>query len=421
MNHDNDKEDNDCLESDKNLLPPHVLIKVTGTIVRRRCMGKNLAFANIEVISWLSQAQAHDETKQEEQQIIKNDNKIIKVAFRRMSPSWYTQGDDKSFPIKNSALPHGAKVTMTLYNNCLIEETSSAAHLEVCSWKILTHPHDIAMNYASMKGLSYHEDSSSSSILYSDYAKSRTEHFLQYSTNHHKFPKNKQKQTEATIIEPSFISLSNGDDDNDNRHQDFENKTCNTKGLRSKVFASWIVETFGCDLLKEGNGILDIAGGKGQLSIELAINEQIPCTIIDPMVRSSMFKKKEMKRLKKAHSPIPIYIPQRFILHDEYNNNQTDDNNIATTIEKYSCYIGLHADECTEDILDAALRYNKSVAIVPCCVFPSFFPMRRLRSKNNKAVNTYDDFLCYLLEKDERLCRDTLDFEGKNQVIYLKQ
>merc|ERR1711862_694102 len=99
----------------------------------------------------------------------------------------------------------------------------------------------------------------------------------------------------------------------------------------------------------------------------------------------------------------------------------SDTTSTSVNIENYSCYIGLHSDECTEDILDAALRYQKPVAIVPCCVFPSFFPMRRLRSKNNKFVNTYDDFLCYLLEKDDRLCRDTLDFEGKNQVIYLKQ
>jgi len=371
------------------------LIKITGTIVRRRCLGKHLAFADIQLTSWLEPA--NDEKL--EHQVRKNINDIIKVAFRRSSPSWNTQDDTNVFPTKNSSLPHGATVAMSLcYNYSMVEgsNVSQNTDLEVSKWEIITHPHDIAIKHA--KGSSEKDSCTNGNIHYSDYMKIRGELFYQFSINREKYS-HKETPSKEPSVKTSVDVHGN-----------------NPKGLRSKVFASWIIQTFGCDLLKEGNGLLDIAGGKGQLSIELAIKGQIPCTIIDPMVRSSMFKKKEMKRLKKANSPIPIHIPERFILNKD---NYTTSDNIIANMGDYSCFIGLHADECTEDIVDAALHYKKSLAIVPCCVFPSFFPMRRLR--NDRFVNSYDEFLCYLLEKDERLCRATLDFEGKNQVIYLKQ
>lgn len=92
-----------------------------------------------------------------------------------------------------------------------------------------------------------------------------------------------------------------------------------------------------------------------------------------------------------------------------------------------TCLVGLHPDECTEDIIDVALQLNKPMAVVPCCVFPTLFPGRRLRRLGStddhyisQNVQTYDDFIEYLLQKDSRLQMETLSFEGKNQVIFLQ-
>ena len=117
--------------------------------------------------------------------------------------------------------------------------------------------------------------------------------------------------------------------------------------------------------------------------------------------------------------------------------------------------LGLHPDQPTEDILDIALKYNLSVAIVPCCVFPDLFPSRRMRrrrdvrtgttamkERNNNdifgtendtenhspnireedesAVRNYSDFIQYLMDKDDCLQIAKLPFEGKNVVIYKK-
>ena len=100
--------------------------------------------------------------------------------------------------------------------------------------------------------------------------------------------------------------------------------------------------------------------------------------------------------------------------------------------------LGMHPDQCTEDILDVALEHNISVAIVPCCVFPDLFSTRRMsitqissvnadsgnnciqKDTNIVPVRTYDDFLRYLMSKDDGLQMATLPFEGKNKVIYKK-
>jgi hypothetical protein len=55
-------------------------------------------------------------------------------------------------------------------------------------------------------------------------------------------------------------------------------------------------------------------------------------------------------------------------------------------------------------------------AIVPCCVYSQLFPKRKL--KNGTQVTSYENFLIYLQEKDERIKSEILDFEGKNIVLY---
>ena len=105
-------------------------------------------------------------------------------------------------------------------------------------------------------------------------------------------------------------------------------------------------------------------------------------------------------------------------------------------VESHTCLVGLHADQCTEDILTVVLEQHKrqlqeeeqqptpnlhknndnsnehnnknnggrprllSVAIVPCCVFPDLFATRRLHN-NGQVVRSYQDFIQYLLEKED--------------------
>jgi hypothetical protein len=55
------------------------------------------------------------------------------------------------------------------------------------------------------------------------------------------------------------------------------------KGLsHAKAFRQWLVRTIGVVELCKGSGVLDVAGGKGQLSFELLNLKDVPTTVIDP-------------------------------------------------------------------------------------------------------------------------------------------
>jgi len=340
---------------------------------------------------------------------------------------------------------------------------------------------------------------------------------------------------------------------------DFDHGGKHFKGERARIFASWVLETFfGIPMVvgttstdggiagddsaiilcqpcatntetankptMRNTRVLDIAGGKGQLSLELILQQMnflassldsqcmdekkedggdvgkssliSQCTIIDPMVRKCDAKRRHSK-LKRARSKV-IWQNQKQQTSHTSSNLDADDGctsrganqrkssggDIDSSVIDHlaACFdvpsfpqlysqcmestpitqdppnipvsrveqhrppvslllLGLHPDQCTEDILDMALEYNLPVAIVPCCVFPDLFPSRQMmpmkgssenitidtnaneRSSENESavpVRSYEDFLQYLMDKDNGLQMTSLPFEGKNKVIYKK-
>jgi hypothetical protein len=348
-------------------------MQVVGYITRRRCVGKHLTFADIQVEESASFAE----------------NEKVQVVFQRDSPHWNLDLDD-TFPTKNSNLPYGAKVAVELCEY----ETERGVLLAVKSWQLLSNPRDEALRAASQNG--------GEGISCSDYLKSRRIAFLRHNEAIMSDKEPKKKGVEDTN---QSIAVSKGG-------SEFFHGDNHAKSMRAKVFATWLMETYGIEELQKGSGILDIAGGKGKLSIELSLQGNIPCTIVDPLVRKhgKRLHPREAKRIRKAQAPHPEMVSQEF-------NTTTFPKEYRDLIDNSSMLIGIHPDEPTEDILDLALTYQKPVAVVPCCVFPGFFPLRTLPC--GTAVRTYEQFLDYLLAKDDRLKLETLPFEGRNKVVYL--
>ncbi|KAL3945294.1 MAG: hypothetical protein SGBAC_000642 [Bacillariaceae sp.] len=360
-------------------------MRVRGIITRRRSVGKHLAFADIQV---------------------DGSEEVLKVVFQRNSDVWNSEYDD-TFPTKKSQLPYGAVVSVDLSENDEASEEEKAKALQVKSWLLLSNPHKEAAQLAK------HEEGG---ISCSDYFKVRADAYFKYN-NHQSEGKNrnsKKKANSGTEGDQGRRQTADGEKRirNPNPNDAFSHGDNQSKSLRARLFAAWLLKTYDVEELKKGTGVLDIAGGKGKLSIELSLQGMIPCTIVDPLVRKHGKKldPRVAKRIRKASAPHPALISCEF-------NTTTFVDEYEKLVHDASMLVGIHPDEPTEDILDLALKFDKPVAIVPCCVFPGLFPSRTLPS--GEGVQTHEQFLEYLLAKDDRLRIETLPFEGRNRVIYL--
>jgi hypothetical protein len=207
--------------------------------------------------------------------------------------------------------------------------------------------------------------------------------------------------------------------------------------------------------------ILDVAGGKGEVSARLTMCHQQRVVMVDPRpadvvdcFESTVLPKipnKWQRRLEDQRETNPDFVrdivESRFrqlvttfdhhkIMTDfdeeterssspNTSGSRPDLTELQVAVQDATLIVGLHADGATEAIVDAALKYRKPFVVVPCCVFPNFFPMRRLledRKDGNPPqmipVRTHEQFCTFLLRKDPRFVMEELPFEGRNIAIW---
>lgn len=78
---------------------------------------------------------------------------------------------------------------------------------------------------------------------------------------------------------------------------------------RAGEFRRWLISKFGVELLSQGTGILDIAGGRGEISFELMNLNGFKSTIIDPRnyIDYSRFKRKLLKGFYHRNDPLSSF------------------------------------------------------------------------------------------------------------------
>lgn len=79
--------------------------------------------------------------------------------------------------------------------------------------------------------------------------------------------------------------------------------------------------------------------------------------------------------------------------------------------------VGLHPDQATGEIAAFASKLGIPWAVVPCCVYKNTFPKRRLR--DGSSVTSHAGLIAWLCEMYPAAKVTSLDFEGKNQVVYI--
>jgi hypothetical protein len=202
---------------------------------------------------------------------------------------------------------------------------------------------------------------------------------------------------------------------------------------KSKEFVKWLLRTFDEPCLQH---VLDVAGGKGELAARLSICHGSRVTLVDPRVADipdvyirtivPRLPNKWQDRLAEQLQANPQFVHEivtaRF---DQFAMHFTDhsvahDERLKTAIDDCTLMIGLHADSATECLVDTALAANKPFVVVPCCVFPNFFQQRTVLEDDGtrKPVRSYEQFCEYLLQKDCRLRKSSLPFNGRNVAVW---
>jgi len=220
--------------------------------------------------------------------------------------------------------------------------------------------------------------------------------------------------------------------------------------------------------------VLDIAGGKGDLSWLLQNIHTVHSCVIDPHNTNHKHLEKSLSFLlahpaecslrkivtESTHQPLALYvdkIPARLVtpkhlrihltadiiatLHDpekwgmaftresslspptaneirspESTNRITSPSLARTTLLSAGLILGFHPDAATEPAIDLALRLTIPFAIVPCCVTPHLFPSR--------PVKTHEEFVDYLQAKHVRMRKAVIALNkesAKNVVLFMRE
>ena len=248
------------------------------------------------------------------------------------------------------------------------------------------------------------------------------------------------------------------------------------KSRHNAVFAAWLVDTFGVEALRGGEndgssahtmrpnatsgGVVDIAGGRGLLSFELALEHGVPVTLVDP--KPLRLNKKTRRRVRKWRretfggtetlgsedlSRVPVrHVRAAFegMCQSESRTfgetaasvqdferdvadvadvaevtdvaENTKKQTIAAAVRAASALVAMHPDQATDSVFETALALGKPFAVVPCCVFADLNPHRVLAS--GAPVRTYDEMLEYYQAKAPDVRRARLAFEGRREVLY---
>ena len=216
-----------------------------------------------------------------------------------------------------------------------------------------------------------------------------------------------------------------------------------TKAKRAEVFVKWLVETFGVETLSQGSGVLDVAGGRGDVSFELHTKRGITCTLVEPRPRK--LNKAQHKWLKTRNNNAQRALFEDGVLEDVWGYDmglveplsaaeetqpifqlcqQVRDMFTPDNWHKFadcSVVLGMHPDEATESIVDFAKKFGKPFAVVPCCVFPALFPDRHELTRDDTRVPVTErrQLVRWLANKTKGEVAH-LGFEGANAVVYSK-
>jgi hypothetical protein len=182
------------------------------------------------------------------------------------------------------------------------------------------------------------------------------------------------------------------------------------KAMRAVLFARFLIETYGAEYLNSGSGVLDVAGGRGDLSRALSTEYGINTTVVDPSQKPPR---------PGGHPPAPAGARA-----SATNSRSATTGTVAQLVECFdqdfgarhpdllataSLLVGLHPDQPTGDIsivantrhgtpAPFALVRSRASSSVLCSAFVAFFNCRWHRGCQSPGLDyTFADWDRYLV------------------------
>jgi hypothetical protein len=230
----------------------------------------------------------------------------------------------------------------------------------------------------------------------------------------------------------SFKKSGFHNENKDNRQNAHPLPALRDRQERHGVFAKWLVDKFGVSFLSTGSGVLDVAGGKGELCKALFDLGVRKATLLDPDPRCNP-------------KVVPFQVIGKALQGDasdliggnsDSDCDKQDNERVRSLILNCSLIAGMHPDGATEAIVDTSLRLGVPFAILPCCYSRKIFDKPPLDTNENGQNDilgstsnfvdphqSYSIFCQYLLERAPvgmRFQTEHLPFQGRNKVIYFE-
>ncbi len=144
----------------------------------------------------------------------------------------------------------------------------------------------------------------------------------------------------------------------------------------------------------------DIAGGKGLLAF-LLHKDDWPVTMIDPEKTLTLKKYKDLATKKRVE-----------LTEADFAQFPWREEKFAPEMAKdFDLLVSLHGHGVQMQILEAAAKYQKKFVILPCCVIDE--PIGK-----QPDVFWENTLIAYAKKLGLDVHTDTLDFTGKNIVLY---
>lgn len=193
-------------------------------------------------------------------------------------------------------------------------------------------------------------------------------------------------------------------------------------GMRAHCFAAWVLEHAPKVLLEKG--VLDVAGGSGEVAFLLTAHHGVRVTTVDPRFPATglLSQCRTRKAWAAAHPTSPfqsLHTGIKLFFGEGGEGYYWPRGGTP----KFGVALGFHPDQATEPLLDWCLATSTPFAIVPCCVFGTEAKGgKRVLGRDGSEVTSYEDFCVYLLEKcvkaGVKVKVARLPLNGRNWVLH---